>query len=58
MKLRDLRPRVDAGGWGGATLTDPCGRDEQADGGCICIQWLGLLLEIGIGRVTRLEKKR
>ncbi|WP_296222136.1 hypothetical protein [uncultured Sphingomonas sp.] len=73
--LRHLIPRVEAGGWTGAALTDrPNGGAElppsarrnwliahgyptaapvrdDVDGGIICIQWLGLMVEIGVGRV-------
>jgi hypothetical protein len=51
----DLIPRFDFGRWGGATLTNPTGRNEQADGFCLCIQWLGLMVEIGAGRVSRIR---
>jgi hypothetical protein len=51
--IRALLPRFSAGRWGGGTLTDPSGRNEQADGFCLCVQWLGLIVEIGIGRVSR-----
>ncbi|MDX3885564.1 MAG: hypothetical protein QHC65_14175 [Sphingomonas sp.] len=51
--IRHLIPRIDASRWGGATLTDPPGRDEEAVGYCLCIQWLGLMIEIGLGRVAR-----
>lgn len=49
--MNRLLPRFDYGRWGGATLTDPEGRDETANGRALCVQWLGILIEIGIGRV-------
>lgn len=53
--IRHLIPRVSIGGWGGASLTEPEGRTEQADGYALCIQWLGVLIEIGAGRVTKVK---
>jgi len=53
-----LLPRIDASGWGGATLTDPAARDEEARGHCFAIQWLGLIVEIGVGRIHRLAPRR
>ncbi len=49
--IRHLIPRVEAGPWGGGTLSDPSGRTEEAAGFCLCVQWLGILIEIGAGRV-------
>jgi hypothetical protein len=51
--IRHLIPRFSAGRWSGGTLTEPSSRTEQAEGFCLCIQWLGALIEIGIGRVSR-----
>jgi len=51
--IRHLLPRFDWSGWGGASLTDPSGRTEWIDGWCLCIQWLGLMIEIGAGRVSK-----
>lgn len=50
---RHLIPRIDIGRWGGGALTvDPVdGLQDDIAGACIVIQWLGLLIEIGIGRV-------
>ncbi|SNS53861.1 hypothetical protein SAMN06295912_108146 [Sphingomonas laterariae] len=50
--IRHLIPRIDVGPWGGATLTDPASRTEEAVGLCLCIQWFGILIEIGLGRVS------
>lgn len=40
-------PRIDAGAWGGGDI------DGQNDckGLCIVVQWLGIIIEIGIGKV-------
>ena len=49
---RHLRPHIDTGPWGGGALTDdgsPIG--DSVEGGCLCIQWLGMMIEIGVGRV-------
>ena len=51
--IRHLIPHFDCGQWGGGTLTDPSARDEEAVGFCIVVQWLGLIVEIGFGRVSR-----
>lgn len=52
--LRHLVPRIDAGRWGGAALTrDARGHPDDVRGAVVCIQWLGLLIEIGAGRVRR-----
>lgn len=49
--MRHLIPRVDWGSWGGGALTGD-GRDQDdVAGGCIVVQWLGILVEIGVGRV-------
>lgn len=47
---RHLIPRIDIGGWGGGGLTiDPVdGMQDDIAGAAIVIQWLGLLIEIGI----------
>ena len=50
-------PRFDGGRWSGSALTKdpalprPCQHDE-VNGFCFCIQWLGLMIEIGTGRVS------
>ena len=49
--LRHLLPRAEWGGWGGDGPADRAGYRDDVGGGCICIQWLGLVLEIGVGRV-------
>lgn len=54
--MRRLFPRFEWGGWGGATVDDPSGRDEYAEGRALCIQWCGWLFEIAIGRVDRLRR--
>lgn len=50
--IRHLIPHIDCGRWGGAALTND-GRwgGDDVQGFCIVIQWLGLLIEIGGGRV-------
>lgn len=55
--IRHLIPHFDAGHWGGAALTDdgsPTGDDAR--GFCICGQWLGVIIELGIGRVRTLPQ--
>lgn len=57
--IRHLRPRIDAGRWGGAALTHngkPDGDDVR--GFVLCVQWLGLLIEIGGGRVRSPRARR
>lgn len=50
--IRHLIPRASFGRWGGAALTcDGSPQGDEADGWCLCVQWLGLLIEIGAGRV-------
>ena len=49
--IRRLFPYFSAGHWGGASLTDPVGRDEDVKGWHLTVQWLGILVEIGAGRV-------
>lgn len=49
--LRRFLPSFEVSLWGGATITDPASDREEVRGGCLCIQWLGLMIEIGIGRV-------
>ncbi len=50
--IRHLIPRISAGRWSGGALTDdgsPTG--DEVRGGIVAIQWLGLMVEIGAGRV-------
>ena len=50
--IRHLIPRLSYGRWGGGALTDdgsPHG--DEAHGRALCIQWLGVLVEIGVGIV-------
>lgn len=50
--IRHLIPRFDFGPWGGGALTfDDCQREDQVNGGCMVVQWLGMLFKIGGGRV-------
>lgn len=50
--IRHLIPRIDFGPWSGGALTfDDCQREDEVKGGSIVIQWLGILIEIGIGAV-------
>lgn len=50
--IRHLIPRFDWGRWSGAALTNNGKPDgDEVQGGCIVIQWLGLLIEIGAGAV-------
>lgn len=50
--IRHLIPHIDCGRWGGAALTDDgTMRGDDVQGFCLVIQWLGLLIEIGGGRV-------
>ncbi|HWL48004.1 MAG TPA: hypothetical protein VNQ31_09850 [Sphingomonadaceae bacterium] len=51
--MRGLLPRISYARWGGGSLTDPEGRREDVRGGSFAIQWLGLLVEINGGRVSR-----
>ncbi len=51
-RTRHLRPRLEHGSWAGGALPDngdPHG--DEADGYCVVFQWLGLIIEIGAGRV-------
>lgn len=49
--LRHLTPRIDFGRWGGGALSWSGDQQDDVQGFCICIQWLGLMIEIGMGRV-------
>ena len=57
--VRHLIPRIQASRWSGAALTrdpDPAlawEPHDDADGYCVCVQWLGLIIEIAAGRVHR-----
>lgn len=58
---RHLIPRAEWGGWRGDGLTvipralrwHPECRHDEVKGGILTIQWLGLIVELSIGRVTR-----
>ena len=56
--IRHLIPRIEFGTWAGSGLTlDPedttsCPHDDVA-GHCLVIQWLGLIIEVAVGRVTK-----
>lgn len=54
--IRRLFPLIEWGRWDGSTLSDPSGCDEQVEGWSFVFQWLGLLVEIGAGRVERTRK--
>lgn len=56
--IRPLLPRIHWCSWSGATLTDPTTYTEDARGGCVVIQWLGLMIEIGAGRLHGLRPAR
>lgn len=50
--LRHLVPHVRAGRWGGSALTDDGSfNGDEVRGWALAIQWLGLMIEIGGGRV-------
>lgn len=50
--LRHLIPRVSAGSWGGSALTDDGSfKGDEVRGFAFAFQWLGLMIEIGGGRV-------
>lgn len=50
--IRHLIPHIDFGPWGGGALTfDDCQREDEVKCRCVVIQWLGILIEIGIGAV-------
>lgn len=45
-----LLPRMDWGRWGGPTIDG----DEDCSGYFLVVEWLGVLIEIGCGRVGKL----
>lgn len=49
--LRHLIPRFEVGYWSGGALTWSDDQQDDTRGFSIVIQWLGLLVEIGAGRV-------
>ena len=49
--LRHLIPRASAARWSGSALPDDTHHHDMAEGFCLCLQWLGLIIEIGTGRV-------
>lgn len=50
--IRHLIPHIDFGPWSGGALTfDDCQKNDEVGGRHIVIQWLGILIEIGIGAV-------
>jgi hypothetical protein len=50
--IRHLLPHVEAGPWGGAAITnDGSPTGDEAHGRRIAFQWLGLMIEIGVGTV-------
>lgn len=58
---RHLIPHAQWGGWRGDGLTlrpifmrwHPECRHDEVKGGILTIQWLGVIVELAIGRVTR-----
>lgn len=46
-----LLPRISVGPWGGGSLSDPEAIYNEVRGTSIAIEWLGLFLEVCIGRV-------
>ena len=56
--IRHLLPRAEWGGWSGDAVTVDSAKpvDRQRDevvGGILFIQWLGLTVEIAVGKVRR-----
>lgn len=50
---RHLIPRVSIGRWGGAALTDDGTRHgDTVTGYSLAFQWLGLMVELCLARVT------
>ncbi|MDR6847146.1 hypothetical protein J2Y57_000331 [Sphingomonas sp. BE137] len=50
--MRHLIPLIEYGSWSGAALSDDGSpQGDEVRGWSVCIQWLGLLIEIGIGAV-------
>jgi hypothetical protein len=57
--IRHLIPRAQWSGWCGDALTvlppeqrwHPECRHDSVKGGTFCFQWLGLIIEIGAGRI-------
>lgn len=51
--IRHLIPRFQLFGWCGAALSrDPDdGEYQEAQGVMLCVQWLGVMVEFGMGRV-------
>lgn len=47
--MRHLIPRIDYGKWGGSALTWSPQNPDEVRGRILCVQWLGLIVEIGIG---------
>ena len=52
MRRRRLLPRAEWGGWGGDGPAHHDGSRDEAKGCYLCIQWFGLIVEIGIGRAS------
>lgn len=46
-----LIPRISVGPWGGGSLSDPEAVYNEVVGTSIALEWLGLFLEICVGRV-------
>ncbi len=54
---RHAIPRAEAGPWAGSALTyDPRAGTmprqlDEVRGRCVVVQWLGVMIEIGVGRI-------
>lgn len=48
---RHFKPRAEGGRWHGAALTRDSRGPDDVEGWVFCIQWFGILIEIGAGRV-------
>ncbi|WP_333883789.1 hypothetical protein [Sphingobium yanoikuyae] len=44
-------PRISVGPWGGGSLSDPEAVYNEVVGTSIALEWLGLFLEVCVGRV-------
>jgi len=50
--MRHLIPHIEYGHWHGSALTnDGRPHGDEVRGCILCVQWLGILIEIGIGAV-------
>ena len=52
LPIKHVVPRFECGRWGGAAITcDGSPQGDEVGGWCIAVQWLGLMIEIGFGRL-------